>query len=41
VFLTADYAYGHEMSRGFQTAGKALGMEVLADIRHPLGTTDF
>lgn len=41
VFLTADYAYGHEMTRGFQTAGKALGMEVLADIRHPLGTTDF
>jgi branched-chain amino acid transport system substrate-binding protein len=41
VFLTADYAYGHEMMRGFQTAGKALGMEVLADIRHPLGITDF
>lgn len=41
VFLTADYAYGHEMVRGFQTAGKPLGMEVLADIRHPLGTTDF
>jgi branched-chain amino acid transport system substrate-binding protein len=41
VFLTADYAYGHEMVRGFQTAGKALGMEVLADVRHPLGQTDF
>ena len=41
VFLTADYAYGHEMVRGFQTAGKGLGMEVLADIRHPLGQTDF
>jgi len=41
VFLTADYAYGHEMVRGFQTAGKALGMETLADIRHPLGQTDF
>ena len=41
VFLTADYAYGQEMVRGFQTAGKALGMEVLADIRHPLGQTDF
>ncbi|CAG9180080.1 ABC transporter substrate-binding protein [Cupriavidus pampae] len=41
VFLTADYAYGHEMVRGFQTAGKPLGLEVLADIRHPLGTTDF
>jgi branched-chain amino acid transport system substrate-binding protein len=41
VFLTADYAYGNEMVRGFQTAGKALGMEVLADVRHPLGQTDF
>lgn len=41
VFLTADYAYGQEMVRGFQTAGKALGMDVLADIRHPLGQTDF
>ena len=41
AFLTADYAYGHEMVRGFQTAGKALGVETLADIRHPLGTTDF
>ena len=37
AFLTADYAYGHEMVRGFQTAGKAFGAEVLIDIRHPLG----
>ncbi|WP_460448701.1 ABC transporter substrate-binding protein [Alsobacter sp. SYSU BS001988] len=41
VFLTADYAYGHEMVRGFQEAGKAFGVETLADIRHPLGATDF
>lgn len=41
VFLTADYAYGHEMVRGFQEAGKAFGIETLADIRHPLGATDF
>ncbi len=41
VFLTADYAYGTEMVRGFQEAGKAFGVETLADIRHPLGTTDF
>ena len=41
VFLTADYAYGQEMARGFVTAGKAFGIEVLADIRHPLGQTDF
>ena len=41
VFLTADYAYGHEMVRGFQTAGKAMGIETLADIRHPIGASDY
>ncbi|GAC1533187.1 MAG: ABC transporter substrate-binding protein [Ramlibacter sp.] len=41
AFLAADYAYGHEMVRGFQTAGKPLGIEVVADIRHPIGTSDF
>jgi branched-chain amino acid transport system substrate-binding protein len=41
AFLTADYAYGHEMVRGFQAAGKTLGIEVVADIRHPIGATDF
>ncbi|MBN9593862.1 MAG: ABC transporter substrate-binding protein [Afipia sp.] len=41
AFLTADYAYGHEMVRGFQEAGKAFGIESLIDVRHPLGTTDF
>jgi len=41
AFLTADYAYGHEMVRGFQEAGKAFGVETLIDVRHPLGTTDF
>jgi branched-chain amino acid transport system substrate-binding protein len=41
AFLTADYAYGHEMVRGFQAAGKQFDIEVLGDIRHPLATTDF
>jgi branched-chain amino acid transport system substrate-binding protein len=41
AFLTADYAYGHEMVRGFQECGKAFGIESLIDVRHPLGTTDF
>ncbi len=41
VYLTADYAYGHEMVRGFERAGKALGATTLADIRHPLGTPDY
>jgi branched-chain amino acid transport system substrate-binding protein len=41
VYLTADYAYGHEMVRGFQRAGQALGATTLADIRHPLGVADY
>lgn len=41
VYLTADYAYGHEMVRGFQRAGQAMGAQMLADIRTPLGTADF
>src|SRR6201987_3416562 len=41
VFLTADYAYGHEMVRGFLDVGKEFNVENLGDIRHPLGTTDF
>jgi branched-chain amino acid transport system substrate-binding protein len=41
VYLTADYAYGQEMVRGFQRAGQPLGMQTLADIRHPLGAADY
>ncbi|MGB8402110.1 ABC transporter substrate-binding protein [Bradyrhizobium sp.] len=41
AFLTADYAYGHEMVRGFLEVGKAFNVENLGDIRHPLGTSDF
>ena len=41
VYLTADYAYGQEMVRGFQRAGQSMGATTLADIRHPLGTSDF
>lgn len=41
AFLTADYAYGYEMVRGFQAAGQAFGVQTLADVRHPVGTTDF
>jgi branched-chain amino acid transport system substrate-binding protein len=41
AFLTADYAYGHEMVRGFQECGKAFNIETLIDVRHPVGTTDF
>src|ERR1700749_237585 len=41
AFLTADYAYGQEMVRGFLEVGKQFGIENIGDIRHPLGTTDF
>lgn len=41
VYLTADYAYGHEMVRGFQRAGQPLGAQTLADIRHPIGAADY
>lgn len=41
AFLTADYAYGHEMVRGFRKAGEAAGIEVVADIRHPIGASDY
>ncbi len=41
AYLLADYAYGHEMLRGFQRVAKEMGIEQVAEIRHPLGTTDF
>ena len=41
AFLTADYAYGHEMVRGFKRAGEGMGIEVLADVRHPIGASDY
>lgn len=41
VFLSADYAYGREMVDGFKAAGGPMGIEVLAELKHPLGATDF
>jgi branched-chain amino acid transport system substrate-binding protein len=41
AFLIADYAYGYEMLRGFEAIGKTAGIEVVAKVQHPLGTTDF
>lgn len=41
AYLTADYAYGHEMVAGFEAAGGPLGAKTVADIRHPLGTADY
>ena len=41
AFLIADYAYGHEMARGFKRAGEAHGIEVVAEVKHPMATKDF
>jgi branched-chain amino acid transport system substrate-binding protein len=41
AFLTADYAYGQEMTRGFTRVAKELGAEVVGEVRHPLGAQDY
>ncbi len=41
AFLTADYAYGQEMTRGFTRVAREVGAVVVGEIRHPLGATDF
>src|SRR3977135_456755 len=35
AFLTGDYAYGHEMVRGFLEVGKGLNIENLRDLPEP------
>lgn len=41
AFLTADYAYGHEMARGFTRVAKEVGAEVVGEVKHPLGAQDY
>lgn len=41
AFLTADYAYGHEMTRGFTRVARELGAEVVGEVKHPLGAQDY
>lgn len=41
AFLTADYAYGHEMTRGFTRVAKEMGAEVVGEVKHPLGHQDY
>jgi branched-chain amino acid transport system substrate-binding protein len=41
AFLTADYAYGQEMTRGFTRVARDVGATVVGEIRHPLGATDY
>lgn len=41
AFLTADYAYGHEMTRGFTRVAQEIGAEVVGEVKHPLGAQDY
>lgn len=41
AFLTADYAYGQEMTRGFTRAARDAGAIVVGEIKHPLGASDY
>src|SRR5690606_27502821 len=41
AFLTADYAYGHEMARGFTKVAEEMGAKIVGEVRHPLGTSDY
>jgi branched-chain amino acid transport system substrate-binding protein len=41
ALLAAHHTYGYETVRGFEEAGKQFGIEVVENVRHPLGTTDF
>ncbi|MHB0772856.1 ABC transporter substrate-binding protein [Bradyrhizobium sp. 1.29L] len=40
-FITADYAFGHDLEKQASEAVKASGGEVLGAVRHPLGTPDY
>jgi branched-chain amino acid transport system substrate-binding protein len=40
-FLTADYAFGHDLERDTAEVVKASGGKVLGAVRHPLNTADF
>jgi branched-chain amino acid transport system substrate-binding protein len=41
AFLTADYAYGQEMTRGFARVAREVGATVVGEIKHPLGASDY
>lgn len=41
AFLVADYAYGHEMLRGFKRAAGEIGAQVVGEILHPFGAADY
>jgi branched-chain amino acid transport system substrate-binding protein len=41
AFLIADYAFGHELTRGLKREGKQHGIEVVAEVKHPIAAKDF
>jgi len=41
AYLAADYAYGHEMLKGFKRAGEAIGVQNVGEILHPFGAPDY
>ncbi|MBV9863419.1 MAG: ABC transporter substrate-binding protein [Alphaproteobacteria bacterium] len=40
-FVTADYAFGHDLEAQTETVVKEMGGKVLGAVRHPLNTSDF
>ncbi|MEN0073347.1 MAG: ABC transporter substrate-binding protein [Paracraurococcus sp.] len=40
-YVTADYAFGHDLEKQSMDAVTRAGGTVLGSVRHPLGTTDF
>ena len=40
-FVTADYAFGHDLEKRAADGVKESGGEVLGSVRHPLGTADY
>jgi len=41
AYLVSDYAYGHEMLKGFKRAGEAIGVQTVGEILHPFGAADY
>lgn len=40
-FLTADYAFGHDLEKQASDEVKALGGSIVGAVRHPVGASDF
>jgi branched-chain amino acid transport system substrate-binding protein len=40
-FITADYAFGHDLEKQFSDEATKSGAKVLGSARHPIGTSDF